>query len=110
MFRGAVPLVALVAVISLGACSSSTQLPEHPVEEQTTEQGSPVGVTTEEDAQDQREPEPIADDEVYSCFDGLLSGGVIVEDQPLGSILVRFVPDMELSHGPTRGHIEPAAQ
>lgn len=196
VFRNIVLLASLVAAVSLSACSSNTQQPGRPAEKQATGQGSLESVTTEEGNQNQKEPEPIADDEIvnsfitsynaisgspitevedgnirtkfygssygyylelshandtgkiyvsisqtdetapagvagmrrvfrdmaravdpsltddeiYSCFDGLLSGGVIAENQPLGSILVRFVPDVELSNGTSRGHIELAAQ
>lgn len=52
----------------------------------------------------------LSDDEIYAFFDNLLAGGVLTEDQQLGSMLVQFVPDKVLSSGPSRGHIELSAQ
>ena len=188
-------IAALVAAISLGACSSNASQADQPVEEQQVEQDATVKETPEE-PQDPVEPAPLADDEVVNEFitaynaisgspitevedgnirtkffaysygyylellhandtdkitvtisetnenasagvagmrdvfcdvictidpsvaadqastflDSLISGGVIADDQQIGTARVLFVPDAELSNGHSRGPIEVSAQ
>lgn len=195
MSRVLVIVAALVAAVSLGACSSNAPQVDQTVEEQQTEQDSTVEETPEE-SQDPAEPAPLADDDVVNEFitaynaisgspitevedgnirtkffaysygyylellhandtdkitvtisetnenasagvagmrdvfcdvvrtidpsvtadqastflDSLISGGVIADDQQIGTARVLFVPDAELSNGHSRGHIEVSAQ
>lgn len=52
----------------------------------------------------------LTDDEIYAYFDGLISGGVQSSGTKLGSMEISYSPDIELSAGHSRGHIEIAAQ
>lgn len=47
----------------------------------------------------------VAENDISSFFDSLLTGGIIVEKAELGKTLIDFVPDKELSNGHSRGHI-----
>lgn len=52
----------------------------------------------------------LSSDEVYRHFDNLIVRDNLEEDSILGSVLILFVPDRELSNGHSRGHIEIRAQ
>lgn len=49
-------------------------------------------------------------EDIDAFFDSLHAGGVIAEESSLGTVMVDYVPDAELSSGHSRGHIEIAAQ
>lgn len=52
----------------------------------------------------------LSDEEVYDHFDALHSDGYMKEGDVLGSMVILFVPDKDLSGGHSRGHIEIDAQ
>ena len=52
----------------------------------------------------------LSDDEVYTYFDELVSSEFMKEGDTLGSMVILYVPDKELSNGHSRGHIEISAQ
>ena len=51
----------------------------------------------------------LTDDEINSYFDNLVSNEAIT-DSNLASLIIKYVPDKELSHGHSRGHIKVIAQ
>ena len=51
----------------------------------------------------------LTDDEINSYFDNLVSNEAIT-DSNLASLIMKYVPDKELSHGHSRGHIKVIAQ
>ncbi len=52
----------------------------------------------------------LSDEEVYAYFDELVSNEFMKEGDILGSMVILYVPDKELSNGHSRGHIEIGAQ
>lgn len=48
----------------------------------------------------------LTDEEVYACFDGLVAGEIFSDDVEFEKMTVIFMPDVELSAGHSRGHIE----
>ena len=52
----------------------------------------------------------LSDEEVYAHFDELASSEYMKEGDVLGSMVILYVPDKELSSGHSRGHIEISAQ
>ena len=52
----------------------------------------------------------LSDEEVYAHFDELVSNEYMKEGDVLGSMVILYVPDKELSSGHSRGHIEISAQ
>lgn len=52
----------------------------------------------------------LSDEEVYAHFDELTSSEYMKEGDVLGSMVILYVPDKELSSGHSRGHIEISAQ
>ena len=53
---------------------------------------------------------PLADDDIYTYFDQLISNEYMVTDDPFSTMLINYYPDKELSSGHSRGHIEIMAQ
>ena len=51
----------------------------------------------------------LTDDEINSYFDNLVSNEAIT-DSNLASLIIKYVPDKELSYGHSRGHIKVIAQ
>ena len=51
----------------------------------------------------------LTDDEINSYFDNLVSNEAIT-DSKLASLIIKYVPDKELSYGHSRGHIKVIAQ
>ena len=51
----------------------------------------------------------LSDKEVYAHFDELVGNEYIKDDDVLGSMVILYVPDVELSSGHSRGHIEISA-
>ncbi len=52
----------------------------------------------------------LSDEEVYAHYDELVTNEYMKEGDVLGSMVILYVPDKELSSGHSRGHIEISAQ
>ena len=48
----------------------------------------------------------LADEDIYNHFDDLVSSEYMKEEDVLGTMVILYAPDKELSYGHSRGHIE----